>query len=100
MRQSSAHAGHSVEQARLASDALDGISVRVNQINEMSLQIAAAVEQQSQVSEAINRNIVSIRQASEATVTVGQRSHGSAADVAALAQELRRLADEFWRRSR
>ncbi|MDH0729992.1 methyl-accepting chemotaxis protein [Pseudomonas sichuanensis] len=98
MRESSAHAGHSVEQAQLASDALDSISVRVNQINEMSLQIAAAVEQQSQVSENINRNIISIRQASEATVQVGQRSHGSASDVADLAQDLRRLADEFWRR--
>ncbi|MCG8296049.1 methyl-accepting chemotaxis protein [Pseudomonas entomophila] len=98
MQQSSAHAGHSVEQAQLASDALDSISVRVNQINEMSLQIAAAVEQQSQVSENINRNIISIRQASEATVSVGQRSHSSASDVADLAKDLRRLADEFWRR--
>jgi aerotaxis receptor len=98
MQQSSAHAGHSVEQAQLASDALDSISVRVNQINEMSLQIAAAVEQQSQVSENINRNITSIRQASEATVSMGQRSHGSASDVADLATDLRRLADEFWRR--
>ncbi|MFJ4347218.1 PAS domain-containing methyl-accepting chemotaxis protein [Pseudomonas sp. NPDC089401] len=98
MQQSSAHAGHSVEQARQASSALDGISMRVNQINEMSLQIAAAVEQQSQVSESINRNIVSIRQASEATVEVGQRSHANASDVAELARDLRRLADEFWRR--
>lgn len=98
MQQSSAHAGHSVSQAQLASGALDSISVRVNQINEMSLQIAAAVEQQSQVSESINRNIVSIRQASEATVDVGQRSHTRASDVADLAQDLRRLADEFWRR--
>ena len=98
MRQSSSHAGHSVEQAQLASGALDGISARVNQINEMSLQIAAAVEQQSQVSENINRNIISIRQASEATVDVGQRSHANATDVADLAMDLRRLADEFWRR--
>ncbi|MBF8731649.1 methyl-accepting chemotaxis protein [Pseudomonas guariconensis] len=98
MRQSSSHAGHSVEQAQLASGALDGISARVNQINEMSLQIAAAVEQQSQVSENINRNIISIREASEATVDVGQRSHANATDVADLAMDLRRLADEFWRR--
>lgn len=98
MQQSSEHAGHSVEQAQLASSALDGISARVNQINEMSLQIAAAVEQQSQVSESINRNIVSIRLASDATVEVGQHSHSRASDVAYLAQDLRRLADEFWRR--
>ncbi|WP_428985028.1 methyl-accepting chemotaxis protein [Pseudomonas wadenswilerensis] len=98
MQQSSEHAGHSVEQAQRAASALDGISLRVNQISEMSLQIAAAVEQQSQVSESINRNIISIRQASEATVQVGQQSHLSANDVAGLAQDLRRLADEFWRR--
>ena len=98
MQQSSEHAGHSVEQAQRAASALDGISLRVNQISEMSLQIAAAVEQQSQVSESINRNIISIRQASEATVQVGQQSHLSATDVAGLAQDLRRLADEFWRR--
>ncbi|MDD2057400.1 methyl-accepting chemotaxis protein [Pseudomonas putida] len=98
MQQSSEHAGHSVEQARRAASALDGISLRVNQISEMSLQIAAAVEQQSQVSESINRNIISIRQASESTVQVGQQSHLSATDVAGLAEDLRRLADEFWRR--
>ncbi|MEG0860851.1 MAG: PAS domain-containing methyl-accepting chemotaxis protein [Pseudomonas sp.] len=98
MQQSSEHAGHSVDQARRAATALDGISLRVNQISEMSVQIAAAVEQQSQVSESINRNIISIRQASESTVQVGQQSHLSATDVAALAEDLRRLAAEFWRR--
>ncbi|MNT14642.1 Methyl-accepting chemotaxis protein McpS [compost metagenome] len=98
MQQSSEHAGHSVDQAKRAASALDGISLRVNQISEMSVQIAAAVEQQSQVSESINRNIISIRQASESTVQVGQQSHLSASDVAALAEDLRRLAAEFWRR--
>ena len=97
MQQSSQHAGHSVDQARRAASALDGISLRVNQISEMSVQIAAAVEQQSQVSESINRNIISIRQASESTVRDGQQSHLSASDVAALAEDLRRMAAEFWR---
>ncbi|TDF80217.1 PAS domain S-box protein [Pseudomonas sp. H9] len=98
MQQSSEHAGHSVDQAKRAASALDGISLRVNQISEMSVQIATAVEEQSQVSESINRNIISIRQASESTVQVGQQSHLSATDVAALAEDLRRLAAEFWRR--
>ncbi|WP_420793826.1 methyl-accepting chemotaxis protein [Pseudomonas fontis] len=98
MQQSSAHAGQSVEQAQRAASALDGISQRVNQISEMSLQIAAAVEQQSLVSEDINRNIISIRQASETSVHAGQQGHSSASDVAGLAEDLRRLADEFWRR--
>ncbi|PWB33716.1 chemotaxis protein [Pseudomonas sp. SDI] len=98
MQQSSAHAGQSVEQAQRAASALDGISQRVNQISEMSLQIAAAVEQQSLVSEDINRNIISIRQASEFSVSAGQQGHSSASDVAGLAEDLRRLAEEFWQR--
>ena len=96
MQQSSDHAGHSVEQAQHATQALHGISQRVNQISEMSLQIASAVEQQSLVSEDINRNIISIRQASEQSVTAGQRGHSTASDVAGLAEDLRRLAEEFW----
>ena len=98
MQQSSAHAGQSVEQAQRAASALDGISQRVNQISEMSLQIAAAVEQQSLVSEDINRNIISIRQASEESVVAGQHGHANASDVAGLAEDLRRLAEEFWQR--
>ncbi|MGE8410550.1 MAG: PAS domain-containing methyl-accepting chemotaxis protein [Pseudomonas sp.] len=96
MQQSSDHAGQSVEQAQHATQALHGISQRVNQISEMSLQIASAVEQQSLVSEDINRNIISIRQASEQSVSAGQRGHSTASDVAGLAEDLRRLAEEFW----
>jgi aerotaxis receptor len=72
MQQSSEHVDNSVEQAQRAARALDGISERVEQITEMSLQIAAAVEQQSAVSEDIHRNIVSIRTASEVTVDEGR----------------------------
>ncbi|MEE1926050.1 PAS domain-containing methyl-accepting chemotaxis protein [Pseudomonas sp. 148P] len=96
MQQSSDHAGQSVEQAQHATQALHGISQRVNQISEMSMQIAAAVEQQSLVSEDINRNIISIREASEQSVSAGQRGHSTASDVAGLAEDLRRLAEEFW----
>ena len=96
MQQSSEHVESSVGQARRAADALDGISQRVNQITEMSLQIAAAVEEQSAVSEDINRNITSIRTACEVTVNEGRRSQVNSADVAGLAGDLRLLAQEFW----
>jgi aerotaxis receptor len=62
----------------------------------MSLQIAAAVEEQSAVSEDINRNITSIRTACEVTVNEGRRSQVNSADVAGLAGDLRLLAQEFW----
>ena len=96
MEQSSQHVEASVDHAQRAASALDGISQRVNQITAMSVQIATAVEEQSAVSEDINRNIVGIRNAGEATVTAGQQSQLSSGDVAALAEDLRRLAEEFW----
>uniref|UniRef100_UPI003F589C94 methyl-accepting chemotaxis protein n=1 Tax=Pseudomonas purpurea TaxID=3136737 RepID=UPI003F589C94 len=96
MQLSSEHVENSVDQAQRAATALDGISQRVNQITEMSLQIAAAVEQQSAVSEDINRNIISIRTACEATVCAGQQSHVNSEDVAGLAGDLQLLAREFW----
>ena len=98
MAHSSEHVDASVEQAQRAAAALDGISRRVTQITSMSQQIAAAVEQQSAVSEDINRNVVGIRNAGEATVSAGQQSQRSSGDVAALAEDLRQLAQEFWGR--
>ncbi len=96
MQQSSQHVENSVDQAQRAAAALDGISRRVKQITEMSVQIASAVEEQSAVSEDINRNIISIRSACEVTVTAGQQSHVNSGDVAGLAGDLRMLAQEFW----
>ncbi|WAT29903.1 PAS domain-containing methyl-accepting chemotaxis protein [Pseudomonas sp. GXZC] len=100
MAQSSEHVEASVEQAQRAAAALDGISQRVTQITAMSQQIATAVEEQSAVSEDINRNIVGIRNAGEATVSAGQQSQLSSSDVAALAEDLRQLAREFWSKPR
>jgi len=100
MAQSSQHVEASVDQAQRAAAALDGISQRVTRITAMSQQIAAAVEEQSAVSEDINRNIIGIRNAGEVTVNAGQQSQLSSGDVAGLADDLRRLAEEFWGKRR
>ena len=84
----------------MAGGALDGISLQVQKITEMSVQIAAAVEEQSVVSEDINRNIAGIRSACEVTVDAGQQSHRHSGDVADLAASLRSLAQEFWQTRR
>ena len=98
MQQSSQQAEDSVQQVQQAADALAGISQRVSRITLMSQQIASAVEEQSAVSEDINHNIVSIRNACDALVNVGLQSHNSSGDVAGLADDLHSLAQEFWRK--
>ncbi len=101
MQQSSAQARHSVVQACEAAQALHGIGQRVNEITDTSVQIAAAVEQQSAVSEEINRNLTRIRETSEQSLVAGLQSQSAASEVAGLSDALRNLAEQFWaKRSR
>jgi len=83
-----------------AARSLQGINSRVNEISAMSMQIAAAVEQQSSVSENINQNIVSIRGGSDQHVESGLRSRQSASGVAELASSMEMLVQQFWTRRR
>jgi aerotaxis receptor len=96
MERSQTQAHSSVEQALQASQALDGINQRVAQISDMSMQIAAAVEQQSAVGDDIQRNLCSIRQANQSSVAASLQSHNSAQHFAELAESLQFLADQFW----
>ena len=98
MQSSREQAGQSVQQASEATQALLGIGTRVNQITDMSVQIAAAVEQQSAVSEEINRNITRIREAADSNVVAAGQSQIAAHQVAGLAQSLHLLAEQFWQR--
>ncbi|WP_339080720.1 PAS domain-containing methyl-accepting chemotaxis protein [Pseudomonas sp. TMP9] len=98
MQNSSAQARQSVLQASEAAQALQGIGQRVNEITDTSVQIAAAVEQQSAVSEEINRNLTRIREASELNVVAGLQSQAAASQVAGLSADLSQLAEQFWAR--
>ena len=100
MQHSREEAQRSVAHAGEAERSLNGINSRVNEISEMSSQIAAAVDQQSAVSEEINRNIVSIRVGSDDHVTSGLQSQESASGVARLAEGMQELVQQFWGRRR
>ncbi|MCK9798722.1 methyl-accepting chemotaxis protein [Pseudomonas sp. MAFF 302030] len=56
---------------------LDEMAGSVSQINSLSTQIATAAEQQSAVTEEINRSMVSIRQMVDALVQTGQASQNN-----------------------
>ncbi|MVW75461.1 PAS domain-containing protein [Pseudomonas sp. R-22-3w-18] len=96
MQRSHSQAGASVEQAMQAAQALDGINQRVAEISDMSVQIAAAVEQQSAVGDSIQRNLDGIRQATDGTVVASDQSRNAADHVAGLAERLQLLAEQFW----
>ncbi|MFA5627780.1 MAG: PAS domain-containing methyl-accepting chemotaxis protein [Thiohalomonadaceae bacterium] len=96
MQLSRKQADNSVDQARLAASSLNSITSSVGVITDMSAQIAAAVEEQSAVSEEINRNIISIRQVSDANARTGAESEQVAQNVSSLATSLDQLAQQFW----
>ncbi len=95
MQRSRSQAEAAVHQALQTANALQGINQRVTRISDMSLQIAAAVEQQSAVGEDIQRNLGGIRQASESSVVASSQSRHSARQLADLASRLQLLVEQF-----
>jgi len=95
MEQGTAQTEQSVEQALQAGTALDQISTAVTTIRDMNTQIASAAEEQSSVSEEINRNIVNIRDIAEATIEGANQTAQSSAAMSQVASELMALMNEF-----
>ncbi len=92
----------SLEQTKLAVDyasqsgeALQTIAQAVNEINEMSTQIASAAEEQSSVSEEINRNIVSINDMSNQTAEGASQTSIASEELARMASDLQGLVAQF-----
>ncbi|WP_263263274.1 methyl-accepting chemotaxis protein [Pseudomonas sp. RIT-PI-S] len=67
------------EKTSKVNEGLDGMAESVVQINDLSTQIATAAEQQSSVSEEINRNMVAVRHIVEELVAGGEQSEKSTA---------------------
>jgi aerotaxis receptor len=100
MEKSTGQTQLSVTNAQQAAVALNGIGNQVDEINNMNMQIAGAVEQQSAVSESINRSIVSIQNATDKTADSGLDNQRSAIEVAQLTSSLQELAEQFWAKRR
>jgi methyl-accepting chemotaxis protein len=64
------------------NEGLDGMAESVMRINDLSTQIATAAEEQSAVSEEVNRNMVAVQHIVEELVTGGEHSEQSTAALA------------------
>jgi len=85
MHVSNERARTTLEMARAAGEALDGITAAISQISERNLVIASASEEQAQVAREVDRNLVNIRDLS-------LQSSAGANQTSAASQELARLA--------
>ena len=95
MSHGSERAASSLEQVAQGNDSLDNIIAAVATITDMTTQIASASEEQSMVSEEINRSIVSISDVSAEVATGAGQTEIASHDIAKLASDLRETVEQF-----
>jgi len=88
-------AQHSVEQANSASASLEAITAAVAAINNMNTQIAAASEEQSVVTEEMNRSVIRISEEAETTLENSHETATAANQVQGLSADLQALVAKF-----
>ena len=85
----------SVERSMVASDILNVINDAITSIKDMNFQIATSSEEQSAVSEEINRNIVNITDVTKDTSTNARQVIDSAKSLANTAHRIAELMQKF-----
>ncbi len=85
----------SVEQATQAGEALQVITSSIATINQMNTMIASAADEQSSVTEEINRNVVSISQVAEQTTEGASQTSNASSELSQLAVRLQQLVAQF-----
>lgn len=90
-----AFAEKGVEQIQRVGAAFDEITQGVGHISDLNTQVAAASEEQSMVSEEINRNVVNIMEGANSTHESAQDTASATAQLTALTHELELMVLQF-----
>ena len=95
MEASQIKADATIEQANLADLALTEINFAVQQIHEMSIQIANAAEEQSSVAEEISERLVAIDQLANTSAESAIETLNAGEAAQQLSRHLRDLVERF-----
>ncbi|WP_325894829.1 methyl-accepting chemotaxis protein [Grimontia sp. NTOU-MAR1] len=95
MNESSEMASISVEQAREGASVMAAMVSQIEDIAGQNLQIATSSEEQTVVTESVDRNIIAIVELAEHTANAAKKSNLSASAIERLANELDRLVGTF-----
>lgn len=93
----SSGAENGLQQVRQTADMLSGISEAVNAIAQMSLQMAAAVEEQAHVAESVNQQVVNIADLSQQSLKEADASANTTRKMQQIAASLHELVVRFKR---
>ncbi|MBO2591149.1 methyl-accepting chemotaxis protein [Shewanella algae] len=83
------------KQAEAAGSAMDQILSLVAQISDMNTQLASATEEQSLVTEEINRNISTISELTQVSVQANASNQSAAMSLEQISQNMRRTLGQF-----
>ncbi len=95
MNKSREQAGLAVSQAEKAGKSLNTIAATVTKIADLSAQISTAAEEQTAVSEEINRNITHINEAAVYTTNGTLKTADAISNLAKMTAELQNLVQQF-----
>jgi methyl-accepting chemotaxis protein len=95
MNQSDQHARQMLQVAEDAGQALQDIARRASEINERTLVIASAAEQQAQVAREVDRNLVNIRDISVQTSAGANQTSAASHELSRLATDLNGMIAHF-----
>ncbi|MDT4855462.1 Methyl-accepting chemotaxis protein McpQ [compost metagenome] len=95
MNQSDQHARQMLQVAEDAGQALQEIARRASEINERTLVIASAAEQQAQVAREVDRNLVNIRDISVQTSAGANQTSAASHELSRLATDLNGMIAHF-----
>ncbi|NEV61900.1 methyl-accepting chemotaxis protein [Thiorhodococcus minor] len=82
-------------QAKEAGDCLESITDDVTSVQDMSTQIATAIEEQTHVATEINRNVVAIRDVAQQTASAAESNATASTQVAQNAESLAEAISRF-----
>jgi len=95
MDDSQSQAMESVQRSFTAAESLKSIADLVRELTDMNMQIASASEEQSAVSEEINKNILEINDLSENTVEQSSTLESASGQLSALSTQLKGMMAQF-----
>ncbi len=95
IEQSQHKANEAVDNSKAVEHTLEGITMSVNNIFEITEQVATAIDEQSVVTQDVAQNVVTIEQKSVETTTSATQIAATAKEQAILATSLQELASTF-----
>jgi len=95
MRHASDMTGHQVEAILKVESELQSIASAVREITSLNQEMESAANEQSDVSEAINQNVIEISRSAEQASTDAQETADIAGDLLVMAETLRKTIEQF-----